>query len=151
MPILESGRNCWKIEHASRQATLVDAAEYFSAFVEACRAAQRQILILGWDFDRHERLHRLEPSDEFPDELGEFHVALVRRNPKLSVYLLSWDFNMIYAAERELLPALRLRIQAPPRFHFRLDGQHPKGASHHQKVVVVDDRVAFAGGIDLSR
>jgi phosphatidylserine/phosphatidylglycerophosphate/cardiolipin synthase-like enzyme/uncharacterized membrane protein YdjX (TVP38/TMEM64 family) len=58
---------------------------------------------------------------------------------------------MIYAAERELLPALRLRLQAPPRFHFRLDDEHPKGASHHQKVVVIDDRIAFVGGIDLSR
>ena len=150
-PILESGRNCWKVEHASRLATLVDAADYFSAFAETCRAAERQILILGWDFDRHERLHRVVSSDEFPDELGAFLVALVRRNPKLNIYLLSWDFNMIYAAERELLPALRLRIQAPPRFHFRLDDMHPKGASHHQKVVVVDDLVAFAGGIDLSR
>jgi phosphatidylserine/phosphatidylglycerophosphate/cardiolipin synthase-like enzyme/uncharacterized membrane protein YdjX (TVP38/TMEM64 family) len=150
-PILETGRNCWKVEHASRLAILVDAADYFSAFAEACRAAERQILILGWDFDRHERLQRVEPSDEFPDELGAFLVALVRRNPELNVYLLSWDFNMIYAAERELLPALKLRLHAPPRFHFRLDGLHPKGASHHQKVVVVDDRVAFAGGIDLSR
>jgi phospholipase D1/2 len=150
-PILEPGRNCWKVEHASRLATLVDAADYFSAFAEACRAAERQILILGWDFDRHERLYRGEPHDECPDELGAFLVTLVRRNPKLNVYLLSWDFNMIYAAERELLPAFRLRIQAPPRFHFRLDDMHPKGASHHQKVVVVDDRVAFAGGIDLSR
>ncbi len=150
-PILVPGRNCWKVAHATRLATLVDAADYFSAFAESCRLAQRQILILGWDFDRHERLHRVEPRDELPDELGGFLVALVRRNPKLNVYLLSWDFNMIYAAERELLPALRLRIQAPRRLHFRLDDIHPKGASHHQKVVVVDDRIAFAGGIDLSR
>ena len=150
-PILEPGRNCWKVEHASRLATLVDAADYFSAFAETCRAAERQILILGWDFDRHERLHRVEPGDELPDKLGAFLAELVRRNPRLNVYLLSWDFNMIYATERELLPALRLRIQAPPRFHFRLDDRHPKGASHHQKVVVVDDQVAFAGGIDLSR
>jgi phospholipase D1/2 len=150
-PILEPGKNCWKVELASRLATLVDAADYFSAFAEACQAAERQILILGWDFDRHERLHRVAPHDEFPDELGAFLVTLVRRKPKLNVYLLSWDFNMIYAAERELLPALRLRMQAPPRFHFRLDDMHPKGASHHQKVVVVDDRIAFAGGIDLSR
>jgi hypothetical protein len=34
--------------------------------------------------------------------------------------------------------------------HFRLDDDHPVGASHHQKLVVVDDRVAFVGGIDLA-
>ncbi len=149
--ILESGRNCWQQAPASRLATLVDTADYFAAFAEACLAAKRQILILGWDFDRCERLHRDTQDAEIPDQLGAFLVWLVKQNPALNVYLLSWDFNMIYAAERELLPALRLRMQAPPRFHFRLDGDHPKGASHHQKVVVIDDRVAFVGGIDLSR
>ena len=149
--ILQPGRNCWRIEDASRAAVIVDAAAYFAAFTEACRAACRQILILGWDFDRRERLHRDDDPRDLPDELGAFLVALVKRRPELNVYLLSWDFNMIYAAERELLPALRLRFQAPRRFHFRLDGEHPKGASQHQKVVVVDDRVAFVGGIDLSR
>jgi len=150
-PILESGRNCWLRKNASRFTALIDTADYFAAFAEACRAAERQILILGWDFDRRERLHRGEQVAELPDELGAFLVELVKRKPHLNVYLLSWDFNMIYAAERELLPALRLRLQAPPRFHFRLDDRHPNGASHHQKVVVIDDRLAFAGGIDLSR
>lgn len=153
--VLEVGRNCWREAPASRFATLVDSADYFAAFAEACRAAERQVLILGWDFDRRERLHRgdarLDSDDDWPDQLGAFLVELVRRKPRLNVYLLSWDFNMIYAAEREFLPALRLRLQAPRRFHFRLDGVHPKGASHHQKVVVIDDRVAFTGGIDLSR
>ncbi|MGB1110401.1 MAG: VTT domain-containing protein, partial [Gammaproteobacteria bacterium] len=74
-----------------------------------------------------------------------------KRRPELHIYLLSWDFNMVYAAERELLPALRLRLQAPRRFHFKLDGKHPSGASQHQKLVVIDDQLAFVGGIDLSR
>ncbi len=150
-PPLKPGVNCWRVEEADRVAVIVDAADYFAAFAESCRAAQRQILILGWDFDRHERLHRDERERELPDRLGAFLAALVKRRRGLKVYLLSWDFNMIYAAERELLPALRLRLQAPPRFHFRLDGEHPSGASHHQKVVVIDDRLAFVGGIDLSR
>jgi phosphatidylserine/phosphatidylglycerophosphate/cardiolipin synthase-like enzyme/uncharacterized membrane protein YdjX (TVP38/TMEM64 family) len=149
--IIEPGRNCWQYPSATRFSTLVDGADYFAAFASACLAARRQILILGWDFDRHERLYRGEPDPDLPDELGAFLVELVRRRRELEVYLLSWDFNMVYAAERELLPALRLRMQAPPRFHFRLDGEHPKGASHHQKVVVIDDQVAFVGGIDLSR
>jgi len=149
--IFAPGRNCWRIETATRFATIIDVADYFAAFAEACRAATRQIFILGWDFDRHERLYRREHDGTMPDELGAFLVELVRQKPRLDVYLLSWDFNMIYASERELLPALRMRMQAPPRFHFRLDGEHPKGASHHQKVVVIDDQIAFAGGIDLSR
>jgi phospholipase D1/2 len=150
--LLNPGSNCWHVATADRLSAIVDAADYFAAFAEACRGARRQILILGWDFDRRERLHRdHDPAGDLPDELGSFLAGLVRRTKGLKVYLLSWDFNMIYAAERELLPALRLRLQAPPRFHFHLDAEHPSGASHHQKVVVIDDRVAFVGGIDLSR
>lgn len=149
--ILDPGRNCWCLEDADRLTVHVDAADYFAAFAETCSRAKRQILILGWDFDRHERLHRGDHEGDLPDELGAFLGELVKRRGDLQIYLLSWDFNMIYAAERELLPAVRLRMQAPRRFHFRLDGVHPNGASHHQKVVVVDDRVAFVGGIDLSR
>lgn len=149
--LLSPGRNCWCIEEASRLSVLVDTAEYFSAFAEACRQARKQILILGWDFDRQVRLIRDRNETEATVEVGAFLVDLVRKRKELQVYLLSWDYNMIYAVEREFLSALRLRLQAPPRFHFRLDGHHPKGASQHQKVVVVDDRVAFVGGVDLSR
>lgn len=150
-PVLQPERNCWCQAEASRLGVIVDTADYFAAFAEACLAARRQILILGWDFDRRERLFRDDREREYPQRIGAFLAWLTRRRPALNIYLLSWDFNMVYAAERELLPALRLRLQAPPRLHFRLDGNHPSGASHHQKVVVIDDRVAFVGGIDLSR
>ena len=150
-PVLEAGRNCWCIEPSERTAVIVDTADYFAAFAEACENAREQILILGWDFDRHEDLFHDEKKRSLPTQIGAFLSALAKRRPELKIYLLSWDFNMIYAAERELLPALRLRLQAPKRFTFRLDGHHPSGASHHQKVVVVDDAIAFSGGIDLSR
>jgi phospholipase D1/2 len=38
----------------------------------------------------------------------------------------------------------------PRRVHFDFDERHPIGASHHQKIVVVDDSLAFCGGIDLT-
>ena len=34
--------------------------------------------------------------------------------------------------------------------HFKLDGVHPVGASHHHKILVIDDRLAFCGGIDMT-
>lgn len=147
----EPGRNCWQVAHADRIGFITESSEYFRLFAQACRQARRQILILGWDFDRKEPLFRDQGPEDLPWQLGEYLTALVQHRRELQLYLLSWDFNMIYAAERELAPAFRLRLQAPARFHFKLDGQHPIGASHHQKVVVVDDRIAFVGGIDLSR
>src|SRR6185437_9244660 len=64
--------------------------------------------------------------------------------------ILSWDFAMLYAFEREWLPVYKLDWRTHRRLHFRLDGRHPPGASHHQKVVVIDDAVAFVGGFDLA-
>ncbi|GEM18767.1 phospholipase [Nitrosococcus oceani] len=58
---------------------------------------------------------------------------------------------MIYALEREWLPIYQLNWRTHHRLHFEMDDQHPVGASHHQKVVVIDDTVAFAGGLDLSK
>ncbi|MGD9338365.1 MAG: VTT domain-containing protein, partial [Syntrophobacterales bacterium] len=55
------------------------------------------------------------------------------------------------ALDRELFPVIKLDWQVSRRLHFNFDGNHPVGASHHQKIVVVDDAVAFVGGIDLSK
>lgn len=33
---------------------------------------------------------------------------------------------------------------------FKFDSAHPLGCSHHQKVVVIDDRFAVCGGIDMT-
>ena len=60
------------------------------------------------------------------------------------------DFSIIYTFEREPMPAVNFGWRSHRRLHFALDGEHPVGASHHQKVVVIDDRVAFAGGMDLT-
>jgi phosphatidylserine/phosphatidylglycerophosphate/cardiolipin synthase-like enzyme len=41
-------------------------------------------------------------------------------------------------------------MAAPPRISLRLDREHPIYAAHHQKIVFIDDALAFAGGIDLT-
>ena len=56
---------------------------------------------------------------------------------------------MLYAFEREFLPLLQ-RAWRNPRLHFQLDADHPLGASQHQKIVVIDDAIAFVGGLDLT-
>jgi phosphatidylserine/phosphatidylglycerophosphate/cardiolipin synthase-like enzyme/uncharacterized membrane protein YdjX (TVP38/TMEM64 family) len=58
---------------------------------------------------------------------------------------------MLYLLQREWLPIYKLDWRTHRRLSFRLDAHHPTGASHHQKIVVVDDAVAFVGGFDLSR
>jgi phosphatidylserine/phosphatidylglycerophosphate/cardiolipin synthase-like enzyme len=36
------------------------------------------------------------------------------------------------------------------QIQLKLDSAHPLGCSHHQKIVVVDDRIAVCGGIDMT-
>lgn len=150
------GRNCWKRARAERASFVVDAAAYFKAFREAAKQARHSILIIGWDIDSRLRLLREEQgasqdiaADGYPNQLGEFLNRLASEN-NIEIYILSWDFAMIYVFERELMPLFRLDWRASDRLHFRLDGNHPVGASHHQKIVVMDDAIAFSGGLDLT-
>jgi Phosphatidylserine/phosphatidylglycerophosphate/cardiolipin synthases and related enzymes len=147
--LFEPGRNCWRVECAERAAFLVDADAYFKAFVAAARRAQRSILIAGWDF--HSRTRLLCEDEKGRElELGAFLNDLVRRKRGLHVHILVWDYPMIFGLDREWSPSYGFGWKPKRRVHFKYDNTHSIGASHHQKVVVIDDAVAFCGGIDLT-
>lgn len=148
--VLNPGRNCWRLEKAGRIAFLVDGADYFRAVREAAVRARHSIIVLAWDIDSRMQLVPGGAADGFPPELGDFFNALAKKRRGLQVHLLDWDFAMLYAADRELLPRLKLGWRTRRRVHFELDGAHPVGASHHQKIVVVDDAIAFVGGLDMT-
>jgi len=144
------GRNCWRIAPAARAAFLIDASAYFAAFTQAVEQAQRSIFIMAWDIHSRTRLRPDQPPGRYPDELGPFLDALVRERRDLHVYILNWDCNIIYAFEREALPNVQLGWKTHQRIQFRLDSNYPVGASLHQKIIVVDDAIAFSGGLDLT-
>ena len=150
-PLLEPGRNCWRIERAERVAFLVDGKDYFGAVRNALARARRSIFIVGWDIDSRTRLVPEGAHDGLPEPLDDFLNAVVAARRRLRGYVLSWDFAMLYAMEREWLPIYKLDWRTHRRLSFRLDDKHPTGASHHQKFIVVDDTVAFVSGFDLTR
>ncbi len=149
--ILVEGSNCWRVSRAERFGWLIDAEEYFIALRDSIGKAEREILILGWDIDSRTELIRDPDHPDYPSPLSETLETLVRQKPELRVHVLSWDFSVIYLLERELLPARSFGWQNSERLHFELDGEHPVGASHHQKIVVIDGVLAFSGGIDLTK
>src|SRR6185295_12953650 len=57
---------------------------------------------------------------------------------------------MIYGTDREFPPIYGLGWTPARRVHLRYDNTHPVGGSHHQKIVVIDDALAFSGGLDLT-
>ncbi len=148
--ISQPGRNIWRQARAEKLAFIIDAAAYYEAFAQAALHARHSIYVLGWDLDSRTRLCNEPSCWPMPTELGSFLRHLVSTQPQLDIYLLAWDYAIIYAFERELLPSYGLGKDSHPRIHYRLDSAHPKGASHHQKVVVIDDQIAFVGGLDLA-
>ncbi|HEY6644761.1 VTT domain-containing protein [Povalibacter sp.] len=146
----EPGRNCWCVEQATRAAFLVDGDAYFKAFVAAARKAQRSILIAGWDFHSRTRILCGGEGSDCDLELGDFLNRLAQERRDLEIHILIWDYPMIFGMDREWAPIYGLGWKPHRRVHFRYDNTHPVGGSHHQKVVVIDDNVAFNGGIDLT-
>jgi phospholipase D1/2 len=149
--LLRLGYNCWAIAHAARAAFIVDAKDYFEAFYHAALRAKRSIIVLAWDFNSQTRLHYdAAPKDGPPAVLGEFLNYITGRRRGLHVHILTWDFPMMFAGDREIAPLYGFGWEPARRVHFRYDDMHPVGASQHQKVVVIDDALAFVGGIDLT-
>ncbi|HEY5809551.1 MAG TPA: VTT domain-containing protein [Povalibacter sp.] len=148
--IFEPGRNCWRVASAARAAFLVDGDAYFKAFVAAARKAEHSILITGWDFHSRTRLVCGDDNQGRELQLGEFLNQLARERRGLQIHILIWDYPMIFAMDREWAPIYGLGWKPHRRVHFRYDNTHPTGGSHHQKIVVIDDAVAFNGGIDLT-
>ncbi len=149
--LLAPGKNCWRVEPAHRARLLVDGAAYFGALRKVMARAHESIFVVGWDIDSRIPLHPSGDDDGLPLPLGQFLDALAARRKSLNVYVLNWDFAMLYALDREFLPIYSLGWRTHRRLHFHMDDAHPPGASHHQKIVVVDDAIAFVGGIDLTR
>ena len=147
--LLRPGANCWRIERADRAALVVDAAAYFEAAREAMFSAERRIMLIGWDFDARIRIG--DAGDGAPATIGDFILWLVERRPALEIYLLRWDFGAVKSIFRGTTALTLLRWWRHKRIHTKLDSMHPPGASHHQKIVVVDDCLAFCGGIDMTR
>jgi phospholipase D1/2 len=148
--VLETGRNCWRIAKADRAAVVIDAADYFALARKAMLRAKSQILLIGWDFDTRICLDYDADDDGAPNELGSFLSWLPKHRPGLQIHILKWDLGAIYLLGRGTTILRLIRWARNKQIHFKLDSTHPPGASHHQKIAVIDDSLAFCGGIDMT-
>jgi phosphatidylserine/phosphatidylglycerophosphate/cardiolipin synthase-like enzyme len=148
--LFEPGKNCAAVAHADRVAFIVDAEDYYHVFKAACEKAERSIVILGWDFDSRTPICNSPKQDECI-RLGAFLDGLAQKNRHLRIQILDWDFPMIFGTDREPSPRSLNATWKPHRHvNFQFDDTHPVGGSHHQKIVIVDGKVAFSGGLDLT-
>ncbi|EHJ47625.1 SNARE associated golgi family protein [Solidesulfovibrio carbinoliphilus subsp. oakridgensis] len=147
--LLEPGRTCQRIERADKAAVVVDGDLYFQALDEALEAARDSVWILGWEIDSRMVLSG-RPGEGREHRLGPRLNEIAAKN-HVRVYILTWDFGMLFAMERQFMPVFDLGWNSHRLIRFAMDAEHPLGASHHQKIVVIDDALAFVGGLDLTK
>ncbi|MBQ1541292.1 MAG: phospholipase [Caulobacteraceae bacterium] len=150
MGLLQPGETCWRVERARRAAFLVDTQAYFNAALAAMSAARRSIVLLGWGFDARTRLApdgREGPDD--PDEIGHVLLRLSRARPELDIRVQIWRSAVPISATQVFFPHQARKWFKGSGVRFLLDAQVPFGGCHHQKVLVIDDQLAFCGGGDF--
>jgi phosphatidylserine/phosphatidylglycerophosphate/cardiolipin synthase-like enzyme len=147
---LQAGETCWRIEHANRAAVLLDSGAYFAAAIAALHRARHSILLLGWGFDPRTRLTPDAQGHEHgPDEIGALLARLAKLRPELDIRVLIWKSALPVSISQDFFPHRAQWWFAGTRVKFELDASVPFGACHHQKVLVIDDAVAFCGGGDF--
>jgi phosphatidylserine/phosphatidylglycerophosphate/cardiolipin synthase-like enzyme len=124
---------------------LVDGAEALPAVAEAIAGARESVHIAGWHVAPGFALTRGEPMVV----LGTLLAEMAER---VDVRVLVWagsplpvfhpTRSEVAEAVRTLTRRTRIRCAADPR-------EHPVHC-HHEKLVIVDGRFAFVGGIDLT-
>jgi phosphatidylserine/phosphatidylglycerophosphate/cardiolipin synthase-like enzyme len=157
----------WRYAMATRANVIVDADGYFELIREAMLKARQSIFLIGWDFDtrihlaarrqrwklaKGERSGKGEEGGDgrFPARLGSYIGWLARRTPTLRINILKWNFALVKSLFRGAMIIDLIRWAMQDRIDFKFDSAHPVGSSHHQKIVIIDDKFAVCGGIDMT-
>jgi phosphatidylserine/phosphatidylglycerophosphate/cardiolipin synthase-like enzyme len=156
----DGGKSVWRYSMATRAHVVIDAADYFDLIRDVMSEARQRIFLIGWDFDTrillssgrrwwNLRTHK-EKEKRFPARLGTFILWLAHRTPQLEIRLLKWNVALLKSMFRGSMIFDLARWGMSRSIDFKFDSAHPIGCSHHQKIVVIDDRVAVCGGIDMT-
>jgi phosphatidylserine/phosphatidylglycerophosphate/cardiolipin synthase-like enzyme len=148
--LLEPGTTCWRRETSGRAALLIDMADYFDAAMTAMEKAKHTIHLLNWAFEPETLFH---PKDGCTgpdgDRIANFLKRLAKDNPQIDIRVLCWKSAMPVAATQHWFTLADRKVFAGSEVKFVLDGKLPMGASHHQKLIVIDDAIGFCGGGDI--
>src|ERR671936_2761064 len=123
---------------------LVDGAEALPRIAEELRRARSHVHLAGWHVTP---TFRLGPSPD--DQLRAILAELAERIP---VHVLVWAGAPLplFRPARGDVRRTRKALEHGARIRCGLDDRERPMHCHHEKLVVVDERVAFVGGIDLT-
>jgi phosphatidylserine/phosphatidylglycerophosphate/cardiolipin synthase-like enzyme len=124
---------------------LLDGADALAAMSEAIRGARSHVHIAGWYASPDFRLTR-EPG---APTLRDLLATVAERVP---VRLLLWAGPPlpVFKPTRRMTHEARDEFTRNSKVRCVLDRRERTMHCHHEKIVVVDDEVAFVGGIDFT-
>jgi phosphatidylserine/phosphatidylglycerophosphate/cardiolipin synthase-like enzyme len=125
---------------------LVDGAEVLPAIAEAINGARRSVRLAGWHSAPHFALERGEP----PTVLRELLAWAVARGVEVRVLLWAGAPFRVFTPARADVRADASELARDTGVRVAVDDRERLLHCHHEKLVVVDDGVAFVSGVDLT-
>jgi phosphatidylserine/phosphatidylglycerophosphate/cardiolipin synthase-like enzyme len=123
---------------------LIDGANALSRMAEAIQNAKRHVHVCSW---------HLEPDfDPGPRRNGPVKELLAEAAERVDVRVLVWAGAPVpvFKPRRGLVRQEREQLVKGTKIQCELDAHGRLMHCHHEKLVIVDDEIAFVGGIDLT-
>ena len=139
------GRRTRPAREGNRVEVLVDGEEALGAMVEAILGARSHVHIAGWFASPDFRPTRGPEARA----LGEILAEVAERVP-VRVLLWAGPPVPVFKPTRRMVRAARDGFEGESRARCVLDRRERTMHCHHEKLVVVDDEIAFVGGIDFT-
>jgi phosphatidylserine/phosphatidylglycerophosphate/cardiolipin synthase-like enzyme len=124
---------------------LIDGEQALPRIAEALRGARSHVHIAGWHVTPQFGLTRDPQAARLRDLLAELAE-------RVEVRVLLWGGSPLplFTPDRAAVRKVREELIRDSRVRCELDVRERPMHCHHEKLVIVDDEVAFVGGIDLT-
>jgi len=124
---------------------LIDGAQALPLIASELENARSHVHLAGWHFSPRFALVRSEEEVVLRD-------LLRRLAENVDVRVLAWAGAPLplFRPSRREVREMQAELARGSRIECRLDSRERPLHCHHEKTIVIDDRVAFVGGIDLT-
>jgi len=134
----------WPARPGNQLDVYIDGAAALAEVAAAIEAARSSIWLAGLYFSPDFRLRA--------DNAETLRELLARAAERVEVRLLAWGGAPLplFHPDRKEVREMRERLVEGTRIVCALDDRERPMHCHHEKLVIVDGRIAFVGGIDLT-
>jgi phosphatidylserine/phosphatidylglycerophosphate/cardiolipin synthase-like enzyme len=124
---------------------LIDGAVVFPRLAAELRKARSHVHLAGWYVSPYFRLEDGGTRTELKPLLAELAE-------RIDVRVLVWAGSPLplFRPDRKDVDGVRHALELGTRIQFAADSKERPMHCHHEKLVVIDDRIAFVGGVDLT-